>query len=94
MPLTSKGRQALKARAHALKPVVLLGNQGLSPAVIKEIDIALRDHELIKVRIPTNDRDLRKEVVEAICKEVSAESVQLIGNICVLYRRSEEKSEK
>ena len=54
--LTPKERQALKARAHGLKPVVLLGNSGLSTPVMKEIDRALAAHELIKVKVPAEDR--------------------------------------
>jgi RNA-binding protein len=87
MPLNPKSRQALKAKAHALKPVVLLGNQGLTDAVLKEIERALRDHELIKVRIPTEDRDERKAVAEHICTAMKAELVQSIGAIGVFYRK-------
>lgn len=89
MALTPKGRQILKARAHALKPVVLIGNHGLTEAVLKEIDRALFDHELIKVRIASNDRDERKAAFEAICEQTKAQIVQNIGNIGVLYRPSE-----
>ncbi len=60
--LTPKERQALKARAHGLKPVVLLGNAGLSPPVLKEIDRALTAHELIKVKVPGDDRAERDEL--------------------------------
>lgn len=89
MALTPKGRQILKARAHALKPVVLIGNHGLTEAVLKEIDRALFDHELIKVRIASNDRDERKAAFAEICEQTKAEIVQNIGNIGVLYRPSE-----
>ena len=88
MSLTPKTKQALKARAHALKPVVLIGNQGLTPAVSKEIDRALHDHELIKIRVASNDRELRRALISEICAAQQAELVQLIGNIGVLFRKN------
>ena len=84
--LTPKERQALKARAHALKPVVLLGANGLGPATLKEIDRALLAHELIKVRVPGDDRDEREAVFERIADELAAARVQSIGKLLVLYR--------
>lgn len=89
MSLTPKGRSALKARAHALKPVVLIGNQGLTPAVLNEIERALHDHELIKIRIAGNDRDERKQALVAICEQTQADLVQHIGNIGVFFRARE-----
>ncbi len=89
MPLTPKGRQVLKARAHALKPVVLIGNQGLSEAVIKEINRALHDHELIKVKIATTDREERQAAIAAICEATEAQLVQTIGHIGVFYKPRE-----
>ena len=91
MTLSPKSRQQLKAKAHSLKPVILIGNKGLSDAVKKEIDIALDFHELIKIRIPVADRELRREVFDEICQSSSAEPVQLIGNIGVIYRKNVEK---
>jgi RNA-binding protein len=87
MPLNTKSRQALKAKAHPLKPVVLLGNHGLTEAVLKEIDRAISDHELIKIRIPVEDRDERKAIAAQICEAMKAELVQLIGAIGVFYRK-------
>ena len=91
MSLNPKARQALKAKAHKLHPIVMLGNKGLTDAVKKEIDIALNDHQLIKVRIPSEDRDERKATAAEICESQSAELVQLIGKVAVLYRRKVEK---
>lgn len=91
MVLTPKARQQLKAKAHKLKPIVLIGNKGLTPAVKKEIDLALNDHELIKIRLSANDHDEKKAMVDDICNMVDAELVQLIGNICVVYRERKEK---
>ena len=91
MSLTSKTRQALKAKAHQLKPIVLIGNQGLTDAVHKEIDRGLTDHELIKVKISTTDREVKHAIYEAICTINHAEPVQLIGNIIVIYRKNQDK---
>lgn len=84
--LTPKIKQQLKAKAHKLKPVVLIGNNGLTDAVNKEIDKALHDHELIKIRIQTNDRELRRELFDQICEKNQADLVQTIGSIGVIYR--------
>lgn len=87
MSHTQNNKQALKAKAHGLKPVVLLGNHGFTEGVKNEIDRALNDHELIKVRIQSLDRDERKALFVEICESVSAELIQIIGNIAVLYRK-------
>lgn len=86
MMLTPKERQALKARAHGLKPVVLLGSAGLSPQVIKEIDRALAAHELIKVKVPGDDRSEREEVFASVAESLSAARVQAIGKLLVFFR--------
>lgn len=87
MPLNPKARQALKAKAHALKPIIMIGNNGLSDSVQKEIDRALYDHELIKIRFLSEDRDLRREFLATICEAHSAELVQVIGRIGVIYKK-------
>lgn len=89
MQLTTKQKQQLKAQAHKLKPVVLIGNNGLSPAVQLEVERALTDHELIKIRIQAEDRVQRKQFVDTLCQERGAILIQMIGNICVLYRKKE-----
>lgn len=93
--LTPKERQALKARAHKLNPVVLLGAQGLTDAVMREIDRALTAHELIKVRVPGDDRDEREDMFATIAERLGAARVQMIGKLLVLYRpRPEEPAAK
>ncbi|HQR20447.1 MAG TPA: ribosome assembly RNA-binding protein YhbY [Burkholderiaceae bacterium] len=92
--LTPKERQALKARAHGLKPVVLLGNSGLSTPVMKEIDRALAAHELIKVRVPGDDRDERDAVFAEVAESLSAARVQAIGKLLVLYRPAPDEETK
>lgn len=91
--LTPKERQALKALAHGLKPVVLLGSAGLSPAVVKEIDRALLAHELIKVKVPGDDRTEREELFASLAEELSAARVQAIGKLLVLFRPVPEDEE-
>ncbi|UUO25368.1 ribosome assembly RNA-binding protein YhbY [Colwellia sp. M166] len=91
MNLNKKQIQYLKGLAHSLKPVVLLGNNGLTEAVVAEVDFALNHHELIKIKIPTDDRETKALIVEAICRETKATKVQVIGKTLVIYRQSEEK---
>ncbi|WP_448565449.1 ribosome assembly RNA-binding protein YhbY [Thalassotalea ganghwensis] len=91
MSLNKKQIQYLKGLAHSLKPVVLLGSNGLTEAVIAEIDFALNHHELIKIKIPTDDRETKGLIVDAIVRETNAIKVQVIGKTLVLYRESEEK---
>ncbi len=90
MSLPSKFKQQLKARAHKLKPVVSVGNNGLSPTVNMEIDRALNDHQLIKMRINAEDRILRKELFAEICKTHHAEMVHMVGKVGVIYREKVE----
>lgn len=88
--ITTKFKQQLKAKAHKLKPIVFIGMNGLSENVKNEIDRALNDHELIKIRIQESDRVLRKELFQEICNTANAEALQLIGNIGIIYRKKEE----
>ena len=91
MSLNKKQIQYLKGLAHNLKPIVLLGSNGLTEAVIVEIDSALNHHELIKVKIPTDDREVKGLIVDAICRETEATKVQVIGKTLVLYRQGEQQ---
>ncbi len=86
MPITSIQRRNLRASAHALDPVVLIGNHGLSPAVFDEIDRSLRSHELIKIHVASEDREARQRILREICDAVQAEAVQSIGRMLVIYR--------
>ncbi len=90
MSLNKKQIQHLRGVAHSLKPVVLLGNNGLTEAVVAEIDYALNHHELIKIKIPTDDKETKALIVEAICRETKSIQVQVIGKTLVVYRRSDE----
>jgi len=85
--LTPSERKTLKARAHALDPVVLVGDAGLTPGVLAEIDRSLTAHELIKVRVAGDDRDARLGMRDRVVDELSAASVQVIGKLLVFYRQ-------
>ncbi len=87
--LNVKQRQYLKGLAHNLDPVVMIGDKGVTPAVIKEIDLNLTAHELIKVRIFGDEREARLAAINEICEQTAAELVQHIGKLLVLYRISE-----
>jgi len=84
--LTPAQRQFLKGLAHARQPVVMIGNQGLTAAVLKEIDQALSAHELIKIKAASNEPDTRRTWLEEICTATGAASVQQIGKVLVIYR--------
>ena len=84
--LTPAQRQFLKGLAHARQPVVMIGNQGLTAAVLKEIDQALNAHELIKVKAASNEPDTRSTWLDEICTATGAASVQQIGKVLVIYR--------
>ncbi|MBD8512814.1 ribosome assembly RNA-binding protein YhbY [Photobacterium sp. WH77] len=91
MNLSTKQKQYLKGLAHSLKPVVLMGANGLTEAVLSEIELALNHHELIKVKVAAEERETKLLIVDAIVRETQAEKVQVIGNILVLYRQSEDR---
>ena len=84
--LSPKERRDLKARAHHLQPVVMIGDAGLTPDVVREIDANLKAHELIKVRVLGDDRQARLDLVAAVCDQTGARAVQQIGKILVFYR--------
>jgi RNA-binding protein len=86
MQLTEKQRRHLKGLAHPLKPVILMGNSGLTPAVIAETDRALTHHELIKVRLPGLDREERDAALAELAESTSSAMVTRIGHVAVLYR--------
>ena len=83
--LSPAERQKLKGRAHKLEPVVIVGGDGLSAAVLAEIDRSQKSHELIKVRVNA-DRDDREAILLEICAKTGAQPVQHIGKVLVLFR--------
>ena len=91
MPLTSERRRSLKAKAHSLKPVVLLGQKGLTDAVIVEVNAALEAHELIKVKVAAEDREEKAVIIQTMAEKTAADLVGTIGHIAILYRKSQKK---
>ena len=76
---------------HDLKPVVMLGQKGLTDAVLNELDIALDHHELVKIKLSMDDRDARKRLADEICHRCQAEPVQSIGKTVSIYRQNSDK---
>lgn len=90
LTLTPDERRALRAQAHPLKPVVMIAQNGLTAAVLKEIELALKSHELIKVRVFDAEREQRDAWLTEACDTLGAAPIQRIGNILVLYRPNPE----
>lgn len=83
----------MKARAHALIPLILIGGKGLSSSVLAEIERGLKSHELIKIRARDTDRPAREALLEDICRSTGARPVQHIGKILVIFRENPEPEE-
>jgi putative YhbY family RNA-binding protein len=93
VPLTPRERARLKARAHALEPIVQVGQAGASETLLAELDRALTAHGLIKVRLAGADRDARDELAAALCARTGAVAVQQVGKVLILWRpRPEDES--
>ena len=90
MTLSEKQRRYLRGLAHPLKPVILIGNAGVSEGVVAETRRALADHELIKVRMTGAEREARDAALEDLAKVTDSELVGRIGHVATLYRRSAE----
>ncbi len=86
MSLSKKQKRHLKGLAHSLKPVVMVGQHGLTDGLFNELDIALATHELIKVRVSAGDREERKAMQETLCQKSGADLIDSIGHIAILYR--------
>lgn len=86
LQLSPSQRRFLKAQAHHLNPVVMIGDAGLTTSVLKEAEVALAAHELIKIKIHSDERELRDALMEQICLKTGATPVQHIGKILVIYK--------
>ena len=89
--LSDKQIRNLRAQAHSLKPVVIVGGNGLTDNVLNEIEQAVDHHELIKVRLNAGDKDDRDAMIAEICEKVRVEVVQKIGHIIAVYRKNFDK---
>lgn len=87
--LSAEQRQYLKGLAHGLSPVVMIGNNGLTDSVVREIAVSLDAHELIKIRVLGDDRAARSAIFDQICDDLDAAPVQHIGKLLVVYRPSD-----
>lgn len=88
--LTPAFRRELRARAHHLHPVVAIGQHGLTPSVLHEIDVALTAHELIKLRVFSDERSEREALLGRICDQLSCAPVQHLGKLLILWRKRQE----
>ena len=92
--LSNQQIRALKSQAHALKPVVRVGQHGVTDALLTELDIALTHHELLKVKLSVADRDLREQLIEQLATQSKATIIQRIGGVLVLYREKPPETKK
>ena len=86
MALTEKQKKHLRRLAHPMNPIVMLGNAGLTDAVVAELERALTDHELVKVSARVGDRDVRNDALATLASRTASDLVQRIGHIGVFYR--------
>ena len=93
-PLAAAHKRRLRARAHALKPVVIVGASGITASLVETLGQALNDHALIKVRVNAETRFARRELIGELCAACDAHLVQTIGHIAVLYREPEDDALK
>ena len=91
MSISKNQIKFLRGKCHDLKPVIMLGQKGLTDAVLNELEIALDHHELVKIKLSVDDRDARKQLAEEICKRCQAEVVQSIGKTLTIYRGNPDK---
>lgn len=94
MALSAEKIKTYRGIGHGLKPVVMVADQGLSEGVMLELDRALNDHELIKVKISCPDRTQKKQLIGALCSQAQCDLVQSIGNIILIYRAASKPNPK
>ncbi len=91
MELSDKQKKYLRGLAHDLKPVVLVGNAGVTPSLIAELERSLDHHELIKVKLRVGDRDATGAAIDDITTQSRAELVGRIGNVAIVFRRNRQQ---
>lgn len=92
--LSNIENKKLRAIGHALNPVVMLGSNGLTESVLEETERALNDHELIKVKIAGEDRELRQQLIDELATQTHSQIVQKIGKVVLLYRKAVEQNQQ
>ena len=88
--LSESQKKFLRGLGHALKPVIMIGDTGLSESVMNEFCSTIEHHELIKVRVRASDRVKRDQIIAELCNTGSAELVTRVGNVALVYRRNDE----
>lgn len=94
MSLSTAQKKQFKKIAHHLKPVILLGENGVTEGVLAELERALEDHELIKIKIAGVEREYKQELVDSLCETSRAELVTMIGHTAVLFRPARKPNPK
>lgn len=88
MAISAEQKKAMRSIGHNLNPVVTIAGNGLSETVLEEINRALDDHELIKIKVSIGERDIRASVIDELVKETNAELIQKIGKVAIIVRRN------
>jgi len=91
MALSEPQKKHLRGLGHALKPLIMVGDAGLSASLLTEFESTLAHHELIKIRVRVGDREARDRLIHELCESGSAELVQRVGNMALLYRANPKK---
>jgi RNA-binding protein len=90
--LSNNQKKYLRSLGHHLKPVVMVGQHGLSEAVLSELETTMEKHELLKIKIRTDDRDEKQSMIDSIIDRSKSQLIQVVGNIVLIYRPFEEES--
>ena len=88
MTLSESQKKYLRGRGHDLKPVITVGDAGLSASLMAEYESTIAHHELIKVRVRTGDRNVRDAIIDELCASSSTELIQRVGNVALIYREN------
>ncbi len=91
MPLSESQKKYLRGRGHDLKPLIMVGDAGLSASLMAEYESTIAHHELIKVRVRVGDRGARDEIIRKLCDDSSAQLIQRVGNVALLFRQNLKK---
>jgi RNA-binding protein len=93
-PLSQAQKKQFRTIGHQLNPIVTLGDSGLSANVKKELNRALEDHELIKIKVPAAERTEKQKLIDSICQSGQCELIQRVGNVALLYRAAKKPNPK
>jgi RNA-binding protein len=92
--LSQSQKKQFRSIGHQLNPIVTVGDKGLNENVVKELERALEDHELIKVKLPAGDRENKKTLITEICDQCACTAVQSVGNVALIYRAAKKPNPK